>query len=183
MSLRAPSMSAVAKVVGRLSERREHDSKLVMEKTKATNRRWSGTKDGDLSPRHSSFSPWLHENTAKVDLSVKVDVQHLLQVVLETHTSTDPPLVMQTVQIIKWKRSCIPVISQEHQRQLAFSPIDTPPEVMITSARLIPSWSADSKSSGLNTHHLDISKHSRRFTNSLWKVHEAIIIILPLIYN
>lgn len=32
-----------------------------------------------------------------------------------------------------------------------FSPMDTPPEVMMTSARLIPSWRADSKSSGLQT--------------------------------
>lgn len=62
-----------------------------MEKTKATNRRRRGRKDGDRPPRHSSFSPWLHENTAKVDLSVKVDVQHLLQVVLKTdrHTHTN----------------------------------------------------------------------------------------------
>lgn len=34
---------------------------------------------------------------------------------------------------------------------LTFSPMDTPPEVMMTSARLIPSCSADSRSSGLHT--------------------------------
>lgn len=35
--------------------------------------------------------------------------------------------------------------------EATFSPMDTPPEVMMTSARLIPSCRADSRSSGLQT--------------------------------
>lgn len=34
------------------------------------------------------FLPWFHEDTTKVDLSVKVDVHHLLQVVLTTTAPT-----------------------------------------------------------------------------------------------
>lgn len=29
------------------------------------------------------FSPWFHKNTTKMDLSMKIDVQHLLKVVLK----------------------------------------------------------------------------------------------------
>lgn len=129
-----------------------HDSGLATVKTKSIQRETKRNKR--WRSRHPPFSPWLHENTAKVDLSVKVDVQHLLQVVLETHTHThsQTPVFMQTVRSVPWKRGCVPATLLEQQGQLAFSPIDTPPEVMMTSARLIPSWRADSRSSGLKTH-------------------------------
>lgn len=29
------------------------------------------------------FSPWFHENTTKMDLSMKINIQHLFKVVLE----------------------------------------------------------------------------------------------------
>lgn len=55
--------------------------------------------------------------------------------------------------------------------ELTFSPMDTPPEVMMTSARLIPSCSADSKSSGLQTNReyqalrLSVSVNSQQKSN------------------
>lgn len=46
-----------------------------------------------------------------------------------------------------------------HSLEVTFSPMDTPPEVMMTSARLIPSCRADSRSSGLQTQAGRIKAH------------------------
>lgn len=54
------------------------------------------------------------------------------------------------------------------QVNITFSPMDTPPEVMMTSARLIPSCRADSRSSGLQAEEgsgLEILKNAFQQSN------------------
>lgn len=91
----------------------------------------------------SRNSPGLHEDSSKVDLSMEVNVQHLLQVVLmsaqiKVHAAES-----------RLHPNDLPNRMKDQWGASTFSPMDTPPEVMMTSARLIPSWRADSRSSGL----------------------------------
>lgn len=39
-----------------------------------------------MPPLLTNVLPWLHEDSSKVDLSMKVNIQHLLQVVLMSNT-------------------------------------------------------------------------------------------------
>lgn len=83
INLRAPSMSKVANVVGRLKKQQQKPKFYFSYYIKYCN-------NSSVSHRvtYKVFLPWFHENTTKVNLSMKINIQHLLKVVLKKTTQT-----------------------------------------------------------------------------------------------
>ena len=107
-------------------------------------------------------SPWFHENSSKVDLCFHINAQNILQQVLRLKDQsmklsaglfvwrTTEKELQATFQIRAGRRALKSwVLHSIHYHLVTFSPMDTPPEVTMTSTLFMAFWSSCSNSSAL----------------------------------